>query len=173
MTKIKFISILGLLLIATNIAAQQRTDMVVYGEQGSELFRTNVENIDSIKFVADDENLPYGDCIEIDVDTIYLTEICYFCICVDSCPSEYIGYSVIVYYGEGNPYYIEGTALLRSPSGSPTGDTDYRGEICNFPDFAKEWENGIIYYEGILYIQGRYTETEGGQFILTKLRKIE
>ena len=58
MKKVKFIiSIIVLLTIATTIEAQQRTDMVVYGEQGSELFRTNIENIDSIKFEAVEEGL--------------------------------------------------------------------------------------------------------------------
>ena len=52
MKTIKLIfSIFVLLIIATNIQAQQRTDMVVY-KNGNELFRTNIENIDSIKFVA-------------------------------------------------------------------------------------------------------------------------
>ena len=58
MKKIKIFSILVLLLIATTIEAQQ-TDMVVYGNNGSELFRRNIENIDSIKFeVSDGENYP-------------------------------------------------------------------------------------------------------------------
>jgi len=52
-------SILVLLQIATNIEAQQQKEMVVYGNN-NELFRINVENIDSIKFIK--AELPEEPC---------------------------------------------------------------------------------------------------------------
>lgn len=52
------------------------------------------------------------------------------------------------------------------------------GNICNFPDFAKEWEipseGKPIYYQGELYITGMYLSIPpyaGGDLILTTLNE--
>ena len=57
------------------------------------------------------------------------------------------------------------------------GDTTYSGNICNFPDFAKEWEipteGKQIYYKGELHIIGMYASWPphiGGDLILTTLK---
>jgi len=54
----------------------------------------------------------------------------------------------------------------------------YNGNICNFPDFAKEWEiptdGKQIYYEGELYVTGMYADWPphtGGDLILTTLKQ--
>ena len=54
----------------------------------------------------------------------------------------------------------------------------YNGNICNFPDFAKEWEipteGKQIYYKGELYVTGAYLNVPphiGGDLILTTLLK--
>ncbi|MDL2256754.1 InlB B-repeat-containing protein [Bacteroidales bacterium OttesenSCG-928-I14] len=58
-----------------------------------------------------------------------------------------------------------------------TADAFYEGNICNFPDFAKEWEIPIggkqIYYEGELYVNGIYWSAPpyiSGDLILTVLK---
>ena len=58
----------------------------------------------------------------------------------------------------------------------PTEAT-YSGNICNFPDFAKEWEipaeGKQIYYKGELYVTGIYLSVPphiGGHLILTTLK---
>ena len=53
----------------------------------------------------------------------------------------------------------------------------YNGNICNFPNFAKEWkipsDGKQIYYKGELYVTGRYAAWPphtGGNLILTTLK---
>jgi len=117
--------------------------------------------------------IPYKECTHEDagfyMDTIQMTGIGY--LFINSIPVELQKDNDVIYI----IYNKEDHSATFSAT--YTNDASYSGNICNFPDFAKEWEISFegkqIYYKGELHVAGMYTSWPPhiwGDLIFTTLK---
>jgi len=114
--------------------------------------------------------VPYKECTnESFIDTISMEGVGY--LFVDSIPAELQKENNVMYI-----IYNKEDNLAAFSVAYPT-EAIYNGNICNFPDFAKEWEIPVegkqIYYKGELYVAGIFWSVPphiGGNLILVTLK---
>ena len=148
---------------------------VSYTINGISQEEVNVIFINGVQFYCYNENysveIPYVECVhEGDyMDTVHMEGIGY--LFVNSIPAELQKDNDVMYI----IYNKENNSTAFSAA-YPT-EALYNGNICNFPDFAKEWEipteGKQIYYKGELHVTGMYASWPplvGGDLILTTFR---
>ena len=126
-------------------------------------------NTVEVTAMSKNDEVPYKNCIPegVYIDQIYLEGIGY--LFIDFIPDEFQKCENMMYITYNR------TDDLIAFSADHT-EVNYSGNICNFPDFAKELEISSmgtpIYYRGILHVTGMYLSIPpyiGGDLILTNM----